>query len=124
MIRAEDHMQPCNHRSAGECYCSTFAEVDALQALVTAAGEVVQNKLVRKMAEGYSGWDDPEKREMLRRRSFCGRHMNTTRRLPSEICALNFLMRDISSAPRWSDSPEVSGRLCSRATSGILRSLC
>lgn len=57
---SETFVKPCGCRSAGECGHNSFAEFQALDALVDAFAAEMKKKLRRKAMEGYSGWDNPD----------------------------------------------------------------
>ena len=60
MITVESFHKPCGCRSVGECTHNSFAELDALNALVDAFAAEMKRKLRQKALEGRSGWDDPD----------------------------------------------------------------
>lgn len=66
MIKVADFMKPCNCRSVGECRHNTFAEFEALDAMVDAFAREMKKKLHAKALEGRTGWDDPECRDGIR----------------------------------------------------------
>lgn len=70
MITVQSMIEPCGCRSAGECGHNTFAEGEALAALVRAYAEAhgIDDDFAERMRaklwskayrDGYSGWDDP-----------------------------------------------------------------
>ena len=58
MITVESFYKLCGCRSVGECNHNSFAEFDALNALVDAFADEMKKKLRRKVLEGRDGWDD------------------------------------------------------------------
>lgn len=60
MITSESCRKPCGCRSVGECSHNTFAELDALDAMVDAFAVAMKAKLRKKWREGQRGWDDRE----------------------------------------------------------------
>lgn len=55
----DQHIQPCNCRSVGECDHNVFAWKYALDACVDDFAAQLKKKLIRKAMEGKGGWDDP-----------------------------------------------------------------
>lgn len=55
----KDFISHCGCRSVGECNHNTFAEIQAMEAMVDGLTVQMKSKLKRKYLEGRSGWDDP-----------------------------------------------------------------
>lgn len=66
MITTQQFITACGCRSVGECTHNLFAEEKALRALVRAFAAEMERKLLAKMRDGRSGWDDPACRDCIR----------------------------------------------------------
>lgn len=58
-VSTEDFIKPCGCRSAGECTHNSFAEFEALDALVDQFAAAMKKKLRQAaVTNGKCGWDD------------------------------------------------------------------
>lgn len=66
MITADDFRKQCGCRGAGECDHNSTAELEALDAMVDAFAAQMKQKLRLKALDGFSGWDDPGRADIIR----------------------------------------------------------
>lgn len=56
----QHHTIGCGCRSVGECQHNLFAEQKALEACIEDFTQQLRQKLIHKLHQNKSGWDDPD----------------------------------------------------------------